>query len=268
MPRTSTGAPKPAATRTGAWPPRPPSIRPRRPFRPPAWRRVSAGRREGRRRIPLPPPPAPDAEPTGGIEVDGRSVGHDVDARRRRPPGGAEAPTHAVCAQPAQVIRAGHGKIRALVSLAAGRGRPAAGRTPAGATRIRPDRALDELGTARGGRVRGTMRRPPFSERSNHEPSTRARDPVLVREREPRQSERTSPGCSTTAPWRDREDGDPARSTRDSSTDRRGRSRMNPPGYDPHYHFELAIESGCNAYAAPLGLPRGGRRATTPARFR
>src|SRR3989338_613588 len=28
---------------------------------------------------------------------------------------------------------------------------------------------------------------------------------------------------------------------------------VNPPGYDPRYHFELAIESGCNAYAAPLG---------------
>jgi len=27
----------------------------------------------------------------------------------------------------------------------------------------------------------------------------------------------------------------------------------NPDGYDPSYHFELAIESGCNAYAAPLG---------------
>ncbi|MNJ94734.1 Fructose-bisphosphate aldolase class 1 [compost metagenome] len=27
----------------------------------------------------------------------------------------------------------------------------------------------------------------------------------------------------------------------------------NPDGYDPAYHFELAIESGCNAYAAPLG---------------
>lgn len=27
----------------------------------------------------------------------------------------------------------------------------------------------------------------------------------------------------------------------------------NPLGYDPRYHFELAIESGCNAYAAPLG---------------
>jgi len=27
----------------------------------------------------------------------------------------------------------------------------------------------------------------------------------------------------------------------------------NPMGYDPRYHFELAIESGCNAYAAPLG---------------
>jgi len=28
----------------------------------------------------------------------------------------------------------------------------------------------------------------------------------------------------------------------------------NPPAYDPEYHFELAIESGCNAYAAPLGF--------------
>ncbi len=27
----------------------------------------------------------------------------------------------------------------------------------------------------------------------------------------------------------------------------------NPAAYDPSYHFELAIESGCNAYAAPLG---------------
>jgi class I fructose-bisphosphate aldolase len=27
----------------------------------------------------------------------------------------------------------------------------------------------------------------------------------------------------------------------------------NPEGYDPDYHFQLAIDSGCNAYAAPLG---------------
>lgn len=27
----------------------------------------------------------------------------------------------------------------------------------------------------------------------------------------------------------------------------------NPEGYDPRYHFELALESGCNAYAAPYG---------------
>jgi len=27
----------------------------------------------------------------------------------------------------------------------------------------------------------------------------------------------------------------------------------NPAGYDPRYHFQLAIEAGCNAYAAPLG---------------
>ncbi|MGF1562126.1 MAG: class I fructose-bisphosphate aldolase [Geminicoccaceae bacterium] len=28
----------------------------------------------------------------------------------------------------------------------------------------------------------------------------------------------------------------------------------NPPAYDPHNHFELAIEAGLNAYAAPLGM--------------
>lgn len=34
----------------------------------------------------------------------------------------------------------------------------------------------------------------------------------------------------------------------------------NPMGYDPHYHFQLAIESGCNAYAAPLGFIEAGAR--------
>ncbi|MGL1152525.1 hypothetical protein ACSTLF_00015, partial [Vibrio parahaemolyticus] len=28
---------------------------------------------------------------------------------------------------------------------------------------------------------------------------------------------------------------------------------MNPPAYDPHYHYQLAIDAGLNAYAAPLG---------------
>ncbi len=32
----------------------------------------------------------------------------------------------------------------------------------------------------------------------------------------------------------------------------------NPPGYDPDYHFQLAIEAGCNAYAAPLGFLEAG----------
>ena len=27
-------------------------------------------------------------------------------------------------------------------------------------------------------------------------------------------------------------------------------------GYNPHYHFELALEAGCNAYAAPGCRPR------------
>ena len=34
----------------------------------------------------------------------------------------------------------------------------------------------------------------------------------------------------------------------------------NPAGYDPHYHFSLALDSGCNAYAAPLGFLEAGAR--------
>ncbi|MFM2302711.1 MAG: hypothetical protein RLZZ135_114 [Cyanobacteriota bacterium] len=34
----------------------------------------------------------------------------------------------------------------------------------------------------------------------------------------------------------------------------------NPPAYDPLYHFELAIEAGGNAYAAPLGFLEAGAR--------
>ena len=32
----------------------------------------------------------------------------------------------------------------------------------------------------------------------------------------------------------------------------------NPPAYDPRYHFQLAIDAGCNAYAAPLGFIEAG----------
>ncbi len=32
----------------------------------------------------------------------------------------------------------------------------------------------------------------------------------------------------------------------------------NPPAYDPHYHFKLAIEAGLSAYAAPLGMLEAG----------
>jgi class I fructose-bisphosphate aldolase len=32
----------------------------------------------------------------------------------------------------------------------------------------------------------------------------------------------------------------------------------NPEGYDPRYHFQLALEAGCNAYAAPLGFIEAG----------
>ncbi len=34
----------------------------------------------------------------------------------------------------------------------------------------------------------------------------------------------------------------------------------NPPAYNPHYHFQLAIEAGVNAYAAPLGFLEAGAR--------
>lgn len=34
----------------------------------------------------------------------------------------------------------------------------------------------------------------------------------------------------------------------------------NPPAYDPRYHYKLAIQSGCNAYAAPLGFLEAGAR--------
>lgn len=34
----------------------------------------------------------------------------------------------------------------------------------------------------------------------------------------------------------------------------------NPAGYDPLYHYSLAVEAGCNAYAAPLGFLEAGAR--------
>lgn len=33
---------------------------------------------------------------------------------------------------------------------------------------------------------------------------------------------------------------------------------VNPAAYDPHYHFQLAIDAGLNAFAAPLGLLEAG----------
>src|SRR6185295_1273991 len=33
---------------------------------------------------------------------------------------------------------------------------------------------------------------------------------------------------------------------------------VNPGGYSPLYHFQLAIDAGCNAYAAPLGFLEAG----------
>jgi len=38
-----------------------------------------------------------------------------------------------------------------------------------------------------------------------------------------------------------------------------GRSfAINPPAYDPHYHYQLAIDAGLSAYAAPLGALEAG----------
>src|SRR5262245_64066326 len=33
---------------------------------------------------------------------------------------------------------------------------------------------------------------------------------------------------------------------------------INAPAYDPHYHFQLAIDAGLSAYAAPLGMIEAG----------
>ena len=33
---------------------------------------------------------------------------------------------------------------------------------------------------------------------------------------------------------------------------------VNPDAYDPHYHFQLAVDAGLNAYAAPLGMIEAG----------
>lgn len=33
---------------------------------------------------------------------------------------------------------------------------------------------------------------------------------------------------------------------------------INPPAYDPHYHYQLAIDAGLSAFAAPLGMIEAG----------
>jgi len=35
---------------------------------------------------------------------------------------------------------------------------------------------------------------------------------------------------------------------------------VNPAAYDPHYHFQLAIDAGLSAYAAPLGMIEAGAK--------
>src|SRR5271169_1706145 len=34
----------------------------------------------------------------------------------------------------------------------------------------------------------------------------------------------------------------------------------NPAAYDPHYHFQLAVDAGLSAYAAPLGMLEAGAK--------
>ena len=34
---------------------------------------------------------------------------------------------------------------------------------------------------------------------------------------------------------------------------------INPAAYDPHYHYQLAIDAGLSAYAAPLGMLEEGK---------
>ena len=38
----------------------------------------------------------------------------------------------------------------------------------------------------------------------------------------------------------------------------------NPAGYDPHYHYQLAIDAGLSAYAAPLGPLEAGADTYAP----
>jgi fructose-bisphosphate aldolase, class I len=33
---------------------------------------------------------------------------------------------------------------------------------------------------------------------------------------------------------------------------------VNPDAYDPHYHYQIAIDAGLSAYAAPLGMLEAG----------
>src|SRR3954464_944653 len=33
---------------------------------------------------------------------------------------------------------------------------------------------------------------------------------------------------------------------------------VNPPGYEPHYHWQLAVAAGLSAFAAPLGMIEDG----------
>src|ERR1700733_11499258 len=34
----------------------------------------------------------------------------------------------------------------------------------------------------------------------------------------------------------------------------------NPAAYDPHYHYQLAVDAGLSAYAAPLGFLEAGAK--------
>src|SRR5271167_3324941 len=87
---------------------------------------------------------------------------------------------------------------------------------------------------------------------------TRQKDSELLRERQSRDQGEPCPDLVAGKARRYREAID---STGRSGGVEHGPARSfapNPPAYDPHYHYQLAIDAGLYAYAAPLGLLEAG----------
>ena len=108
-------------------------------------------------------------------------------------------------------------------------------------------------------RRRSRTARQPASQRSRSERAMavdrpREADPLLVRLGQPRHDDEPRAPAEPRHARRHRARWSSCRSTRASSTARARSFAPNPDGYDPDYHVQLAIDSGCNAYAAPLGF--------------